>query len=168
VNEKLKAILLEKYLHFNLKSVKKEDAPCHFSEKLKTIRQILVIKPSDSINERSIQDFISKLYSVYPDVQVSTFMKSNLRPSDTNWLGVPNNNYLKNIQEVDFDMVIDLNLQHDTICSYICKLSGAPIRLNLKSGHYDNVYNLHIKSNASTSIENALQHILKYLKTFRQ
>jgi hypothetical protein len=166
VNEKLKSILLEKYLHFNLKSGKKGESSCFFSEKLKNIKQILVIKPSLIIEDHSIQNFISGLYSVYSDVQVSTFMRSNLRGSDTNWLGVPNDNYLRNIKETKFDLVIDLNLQHDTICSYICKLSDAPIRINLRSGHYDNIYNLHIKSSSSTSIDNSLQYILKYLRTF--
>jgi hypothetical protein len=166
VKEKIKTILLEKYLDFNLKSRRKDENLYVFSEKLKSIKQILVIKPVAGIDDKSLQNFIAGLYAVYPNVQVSTFLRSSLRGSDTNWLGVPNDRYLKNIQEIHFDLVIDLNLQHDTICSYICKLSGAPLRLNLKPGHYDNIYNLYIKSGNSISIDNELQNILKYLRTF--
>jgi len=166
VKEKIRKVLLEKYLDFNLKSFKKSNDPGISSANLKSIKQILVIKPINSVNEKSIQNFIAGLYAVYPDVQVSTFMRSSLRNSDTNWLGVPHEQYLKNIREIRFDLVIDLNLLHDTICSYICKLSGAPLRLNLKQGDYDNIYNLHIKSSDSGNIDNELQNILKYLKTF--
>ena len=165
MKEKIKKILLEKYLDFNLKSSRKDGNLCVFSEKLRSIKQILVIKPADGIDDKSLQNFIAGLYAVYPNVQVSTFMRSSLRTSDTNFLGVPNDRYLKNIQELHFDLVIDLNLQHDTICSYICKLSGAPLRLNLMLGHYDNIYNIHIKSSGN-SIDKALQNILKYLRTF--
>ena len=165
MKDKIKTILLEKYLDFNLKSGRKDNAPYIVSEKLKSVIQVLVIKPPAGIEDKSLQDFIAGLYAVYPDVQVSTFMRSSLRNSDTNWLGVPNDRYLKNIREINFDLVIDLNLQHDTICSYICKLSGAPLRLNLMPGHYDNIYNLHIKP-GTNSIDKALQNILKYLRTF--
>ena len=165
MKDKIKTILLEKYLDFNLKSSRKDNATYVVSEKLKDVKQVLVIKPPAGIEDKSLQDFIAGLYAVYPDVQVSTFMRSSLRNSDTNWLGVPNDRYLKNIREINFDLAIDLNLQHDTICSYICKLSGAPLRLNLMPGHYDNIYNLHIKS-AGNSIDKALQNILKYLRTF--
>lgn len=166
MKEKIKALLLEKYLKFNLKSAKKNDKLCDFSEELKSIEQILVIKPINSIDDKSLQSFISGLYNIYPNIQVSTFTRSSLRKTDINWLGVPNNQYLKNIQEIHFDLVIDLNIHHDTICSYLCKLSGAPLRLNLKSGHYDHIYNLHIKTNSNTEIDDELQNILRYLKTF--
>jgi hypothetical protein len=166
VKEKIKKILLEKYLDFNLKSARKNDKLCDFSKKLKSIAQILVIKPKNSIDNKSLQTFISGLYNIYPNIQVSTFTRSSLRKIDVNWLGVPNDRYLKNIQEIHFDLVIDLNINHDTICSYICKLSSAPLRLNLKSGHYDHIYNLHIKTNSNAVIDDELQNILRYLRSF--
>ncbi len=166
MKEKIKELLLEKYLDFNLKAIKKTNKLCDFSEKLKSIQQILVIKPINSIDDKSLQSFISGLYNIYPNIQVSTFTRSSLRKNDINWLGVPNNQYLKNIHKLKFDLVVDLNIHHDTICSYICKLSDAPLRLNLKSGHYDHVYNLHIKTNFNSPIDDELRNILRYLKTF--
>jgi len=166
VKEKIKALLLEKYLKFNLKSAKKNEKLCDFSKKLKSIGQILVIKPINSIADKSLQSFISGLYTIYPNIQVSTFTRSSLRKNDINWLGVPNSLYLKNIQKLKFDLVIDLNIHHDTICSYICKLSDAPLRLNLKSGHYDHVYNLHIKTNPNAAIDDELKNVLRYLRSF--
>ena len=165
--EKIKNILLDRFLDIRLKLVRNNNALFNFPEKIKTIKNVLIIKPSDSSLESHMHHFTSELYSIFGEVKVSTFERNSLRKSDKNWLGVPNEKYLKNFQDEEFDLVIDLNTKQDKICFYLCALSGAPMRMNLTSGKYDHLYNLHIRTNQSKSLPEQLENILNYLKTFR-
>ena len=82
-----------------------------------------------------------------------------------NWLGVPNDSYLKVIRDEQFDLVVDINTKQDKISSYLCALSGAPMRVNLTSGDFDHLYNLHFRiKDIHKSIDERLQNMISYLE----
>jgi len=138
-----------------------------FPELVKKVKRILVLLPSSASLESGSNIFISRLYDLFGDVQVSTFNRTSLRETDVNWYGLPNDQYLQNIRSEKFDLVIDLNSAPDYICSYLVALSGARLRLNLTSSNYDEVYNLHFRSDRKQNSQEMARNILEQLKKLK-
>ncbi len=165
----LKKFILKKYMDFKLKRFKDPSEPAVFPEALRTVKQVLLITPADHPElEGEIQAFASGLYTIFKQVQVSTFDRSSFRPADGNWFGLPNESYLDNFRQEKFDLVIDLNIQQDRLCTYICALINAPLRMNLCSGDYDHIYNFHIRTNKMQPDVRKLEKMLANLKKFMQ
>ena len=161
--KQIKNLLLNKYLNFRLNYFKSSEGLCDYPAKIDTIKKILLILSTDCKDKIKYRDFIAGLNEIFSEANVSTFQIKDLRLHEQNWLGVPNGRYLSELRSQAFDLIIDLNLQSDKICAYICALSEAPVRINLISGKYDHVYNLYFRSNREKSGEERYNLILDNL-----
>jgi hypothetical protein len=159
----IKNAFLHKYLNFRLKLLQKHDRAYNFATELKNVQKILVILPTDQEYTQYIQNFVKNLGDQFKQAKISTFVSSTLRKTDLSWLGLPNEQYLNIIREENFDLVVDVNTEQDQICSYLCALSGAPMRLNLASGNYDTIYNLHFRSSPNKNLDEKLNNVISYL-----
>jgi hypothetical protein len=165
VISKIKQSVLGKIINFRLRVLSKQDRAYDFSEQLAKTEKILIIIPAGDEYSESIQNFTQKIGMLFKKARVSTFVNSSLRKNDLNWLGVPNEKYLRIIRDEQFDLVVDINTKQDTISSYLCALSGAPMRINLTSSEFDHLYNLHFRvKDVRKSTDEQLQNILSYLK----
>jgi len=145
--------------------ISRQDRTYDFSEQLGKTEKILIIIPSGNEYSETIQNFIKQIGHVFKNAKVSTFVNSSLRKNDFNWLGVPNDKYLRVVRDEQFDLVVDINTKQDKVSSYLCALSGAPMRINLASGDFDHLYNLHFRiKDISKSIEERLQNMISYLE----
>ncbi len=160
----VKELFLKRYINLRLKMIRHGERACNFADELKKVKNILVLLPAGHEYEEQFQRFIKRLGEVFPGSRVSTFVKSTLRKTDLNWLGVPTDAYLKLIQEGQLDLVIDLNRPQDRLVSYLVALSGAPLRLNLAEGEWDENYNLHFRPPAGVSGEEQLAYIARQLQ----
>ncbi len=160
--------MLNKYLNLRLVYYKNKEDLCNYPENINKIKKILLILPVDRKDKSEYKQFISRLNDIFNKAKISTFQINDLRMHEQNWLGVPNDQYLTELRSAAFDLIIDLNLQSDKICSYICALSCAPIRINLISGKYDHVYNLHFRSDEKRSVEERYTLILESLKKLKK
>lgn len=167
MKDKIKRLFLGKFLDIRLKFFKNNNTLCNFPEKIKSLKKVLIVMPSDEKVKMSTRYFISELHSIFQDVKVVTFMRDSLRENDVNWMGSPNDEFMKNLQNSKFDLVVDLNPKHDKTCSYLCAFCGAPLRLNLTPGKYDHIYNLNIRTDQSKPLLDRLENILIYLKKFK-
>ncbi|KAA3615033.1 MAG: hypothetical protein D8M58_11315 [Calditrichaeota bacterium] len=164
----IKKIILGKYLSFRLKMLLSQERAYDFSSELNKVKKALVILPAQNEYSEPFQVFVKKLNTVFPNANISTFVSSSLRKTDMSWLGVPNEQYLKIIRDEQFDLVIDANDEQDKICSYLCALSGAPMRLNLASGEYDSIYNLHFRTAADKKMDDRLVNIVSYFEHLKK
>jgi hypothetical protein len=165
VISKVKDSILGKIINFRLKMITNQDRAYDFSEELAKTEKILIIIPSGTEYSETVQNFIKRMGEIFNKARVSTFVNSSLRKDDLNWLGVPNDKYLKVIRDEQFDLVVDINTRQDKICSYLCALSGAPMRVNLASGDFDHLYNLHFRiKDIRKSIDEQLQNMISYLE----
>ncbi len=156
-------------MDLRLKWFKQDETSVVLPEALQKVKNILLITPADHPElEEEIHTFASGLYEIFRQVQVSTFDRSSFRPADGNWFGLPKEEYLDNFRQGKFDFVIDLNIQQDRLCTYICALSGAPLRMNLCSGEYDHIYNFHIRTNKMQPDVRRLEKTLLNLQKFMQ
>jgi len=166
--ENLKKYILEKYLDYKLAQSKRDETMQDFAARVSSIRHILLIMPSDPASVDMFFEFASNLYPVFTDARVSTFERKSIRPEDCNWFGLPHRALLTNLAGEKVDLLIDLNTKSDKLCTYLCTLSDAPLKLNLAESFYSDHYNLHIRSRKGAHLSERLQNILKYLATLRQ
>lgn len=159
---RVKNLLLTKFLNFRLKKIQDHENIYNFSSELKAVKKILVILPLDNEYTETIQTFVARLTEIFTNARVSTFVSSSLRKADLSWLGVPNEEYLKSIREERFDLVVDINIIQNLICAYLCALSGASLRLNLASGEYDFIYNLQFRADRQKKLNEQLNNIISY------
>jgi hypothetical protein len=159
----IKNYFLERMLDSRLYFFKKELDETDFLGLIKNVKKILIILPINRTEEINSRKFVKDLQEVFNSARISTLDLANLRKIDTNWLGVPNQHYLKQIQHEKFNLLIDLNGHHDHICAYLAALTGAPLRLHASNGKFDRIYNLEIRSGSHASLNQRYQIILTYL-----
>ncbi len=163
----VKRFLRQKYLTWRLNRLKANKVPQDFSQVLKKVRHILVIIPPNMTMETIMPRFIPRLYEVFGEnIRISTFEKSTFRKEDSTWLGLPKDEYLDIFRTEQIDLIIDLNEWEDMFCTYVCALIPAPLKVNLaEGGAFDHIYNLHIRTARSKSLDGKLDTLAGYFKT---
>ena len=156
----IKNYFLEKLLHTKIYFLKDKPELTDFISRLKNIRKVLVIVPRDRAQEVIARNYLPRLKEAFPGSRVSTLDIFNLRPVDVNWLGVPHDSFVERFRKEKFDLLIDLNTYHDTLCSYLCALIETDMRLHICEGKYDRIYNLHIRTNSNTSLEKRYSELI--------
>ena len=163
----VKNYFLERLLDARLYFMKEKEGETDFLNTIRNIKKILIILPIDRSDEINSRKFIKELQAQLGKVKISTLDLTTLRKSDTNWLGVPNHQYLANIQNGEFDLLMDLNGHHDRICAYLGALTDAPLRVHASRGKFDKIYNLEIRTSGTSSLDERYQSILTYLARLR-
>ena len=164
----LKKALSEALLERRLKWSGRQKDLYNFADMLSDLKNILVLIPNDPTLRRDAIEFSESLYELFPEAKIRTFYKDQLKEEDINWFGIPNQNYLSNLQVRQFGLVIDLSLEPDKVYSYICANCASPLRLNLCESPYDFIYNLHIRPDISRPYKvqlNTVRNHLHGLKT---
>ncbi len=164
----IKNYFLERLLDARLYFMKDKGNETDFLEAIRNIKKILVILPINRSDEINSRKFIKTIQSELGKVKISTLDLTTLRKSDTNWLGVPNHQYLTNIQSEDFDLMMDLNNYHDRVCVYLGALTDAPLRVHASRGKFDKIYNLEIRTSGDSNLNERYQSILTYLSQLRR
>lgn len=162
----LKNFLLDKLLVNRFFLAKQKNQITEYSRQLSEAKKILIILPVIHQNVQLMNDFKSNLSAALPNSSISTFGITSLRKSDTNWLGVPNKEYLNRIREEDFDLLIDLNENQDRVCTYLSALSNAPMRIHFSEGKFDKIYNLQIRTDIAAPLTIKIQTLFNYLVKF--
>jgi hypothetical protein len=163
----LQNYFLKKLVHTRLFFIKKNTQLVNFAERIKNVKKVLIILPINKREELIARTYLSKFNKLFKSSQISTLDVNSLRKTDVNWLGVPNMNYLKNIQSEDFELLIDLNGSHDYVCAYLGALTRASLRLHVSQGIFDKIYNLQFMSQPQESMEVRYNRVLHYLELMR-
>ena len=162
----VKNYLLDKLLVNRFFLAKQQNEITDYARQLSEAKKILIILPVIHENVQVEHDFKSNLAKAFPKSSISTFGITSLRKSDMNWLGVPGKEYLKNIQDEGFDLLIDLNEYQDRICSYLSALSNAGMRIHFSQGKFDKIYNLQIRTEINAPLQEKIQTLFNYLVKF--
>jgi hypothetical protein len=164
----IKNYFLERLLDTRLFFIKQKSDLTDFFEEVKNVKKILIILPLDRAEEIIARKYLPDVQRVFGKAKVSTLDLSTLRKMDTNWLGVPNQKYLANIQGEEFDLLLDLNGNHNRLCAYMCVLTTAPMRMHISEGRFDKIYNLHFRMSEDTALDNRYQNFLTYIERMIQ
>jgi len=164
----IKNYFLEKLLDTRLYFIKEKSQEIHFIDLLQTVKKILIILPLNKNEENIARQHLPKLHDLFSGSHISTLDMSSLQRNDTNWLGIPNNQYLANIKNENFDLLIDLNSNHERICTYLGALTEAPLRLHLSEGKFNKIYNLQIRTDDKAPITTRYHNLINYLFLMRK
>jgi len=164
----IKNYFLEKLLSTRLYFIREKSEITNFLEQIKEARKILIILPRDRAEEIIARKYLPEFHKIFKPARVSTLDIMNLRDSDVNWIGIPNNFYMSKITNQHYELILDLNSAHDTLCSYLAAMIKAPLRIHLVQGKYDKIYNIQIRSDNDTSLEGRYGNFLNYLRRMRQ
>ncbi len=96
-----------------------------------SIGKILVILPRNLTEIENATNFVYFLRRDYPAWKIDIFDVDKISGEDLNFLGIPRSRILKKIQQQEYDLIINLNPDADSLINYFTIQSGAPYRLHL-------------------------------------
>jgi len=164
----IKKILLTRFLNTKLFFMREKTNITDFPENLKNVKKILIILPRDRAEEVNVRKYIPEFFKIFDSCRITKLDLFNLKENDKNWFGAPNKFYLTKIKNDKFDLVVDLNSNHDILCTYLTATSGAPLRIHLAQGRFDKIYNIQIRPEFSSSLHARFKLMIGYLATMRQ
>lgn len=164
----IKNFLLSRFLNTKLFFMREKSDITNFPENLKNVKKILIILPRDRAEEVNARKYIPELKKIFESCRISKLDIFDLKENDRNWLGAPNKFYLTKIKNENFDLSIDLNSNHDILCTYLTAKTGAPLRIHLAQGKFDKIYNIQIRSEFSSSLHARFKLMISYLATLRK
>ena len=164
----IKNYFLELFLDVRLFFIKQKTDMTNFFEDIKKVKKILIILPVDGAEEIISREYLSEIKRIFGKAKVKTLNLSTIRKNDTNWLGIPNQKYLANLQSEEFEFLLDLNGHHDKMCAYVCAHANVPMRLHISEGRYDKIYNLHFRVSENASLHSRYQNFMNHIGRMRQ
>jgi ADP-heptose:LPS heptosyltransferase len=96
-----------------------------------------------------------------PRAQIIQMQETDLSP-----FFLPRRSLMQKITRRTYDIVIDLNLDLVLPSAYICRESGAPIRVGLQRRHADPFYNFHIHLDPALSQDLLYDRLARCLEMF--
>lgn len=163
----IKKYFLEKLLNLRLYLMREKSEITNFPEKFRSVKKVLILLPRDRAEEIIARKYISKFNKIFKLTQISVFDIFNLREKDVNWLGIPNAFFISKYRDEKFDLLIDLNSYHDTVCTYLGALIGPPLRVHFSHGKYDKIYNIQINLGNQLAIDARYNNFIEYLARLR-
>ncbi len=86
---------------------------------------------------------------------------------DLNWYGAPNNDYVNEFINKEFDILIDLSLDDMFVFKYISGLSKSKFNVGRHNESYLNCFDLMIKMDKSATLEAFIEQVIHYLIVFK-
>jgi ADP-heptose:LPS heptosyltransferase len=85
---------------------------------------------------------------------------------DVNKWYVPNRELLQRMENSNFDMALDLNLNLSLTSAFLCKASNAPLRISFAKKNGDQFYNFQVKTKGNNNNKYSYRSLLKCLDMF--
>ncbi|MCU0644549.1 MAG: hypothetical protein MUC94_09835 [bacterium] len=82
---------------------------------------------------------------------------------DENYIGLPKKNLKQRILATKFDIAIDLNNDFHLLSTYLCKISGAKLRICFDNSDREPFYNFYFRSQTHKNLEDKYKRFIQYL-----
>ena len=157
---RLRAGLAYSRYHFR----KQKDGATRFSEALNRSRRALVILPELPVDPRDLTDILLYLARRFPSDHTRFLVREDLRsvlppslasqvhtysPEDVTGFFTPRTALLRSFQSSTFDVAFDLNREFSLTGAFLCRSSGAPLRVSFTKDHADRFYNLQVQTHGT-------------------
>ena len=157
----------DKLLEVRLLFTREPNQMTDFFKQINDLNKLLIIVPRDRAEEVSVRKYVTQIRQIFKGTRIATLDVFNIRDHDVNWIGLPNQHYIKKLYDEKYELVIDLNSHHDYLCAYLCFCTRAPLRLHLVSGKYDKIYNLQLRVGEFASVDTKFRNLINYLARMR-
>jgi hypothetical protein len=134
--------------------------------------------PQDSATVQSVLEFFGKEFTpsnllIVGTVDVASRLKFDRRaqvvtfaPVDMNTWFLPRSELTQKTKKSTFDVAIDLNLELALPSAFLCRESGAAMRVGFKKDHADTFYNFLVQPQAPKNTANAYKSLTDCLRMF--
>ena len=139
---------------------------------------LLPESPQDSASLRSIVEFFQRQFTpshllIVGTVESATRLALDRRaqlvtfaPSDMNAWFVPRGELTQKVKKSTFDVAVDLNLDLALPSAYLCRASGARIRVGFNKQHADTFYNFLVQPHQTNNFGAACNSLTNCLQMF--
>ncbi|HEX9829282.1 MAG TPA: hypothetical protein VGB10_03640 [Bacteroidota bacterium] len=144
-------------------------------------KRALLLLPETSQDSASLQgvvEFCTKQFApsnvfIVGSVDAASRVKPDRRsqlvtfaPTDMNAWFLPRGELTQKMKKSTFDVAIDLNLDLALPSAYLCRSSGAQVRVGFKKIHADTFYNFQVQPQASNNFAAACHSLTECLRMF--
>ncbi len=131
----IKSYLAEKYVYWFTRSTLKRlnDYSMNYPIDAGEIRNVLIVLPRDTEYLDAAISTIQKLRQFYSQWHYMVMDIDKVLPHKLNRLGLPNDEFIKELEKSQFQLVLDLNFETDDRIKYLITKLKIPYRLHLKT-----------------------------------
>lgn len=164
-----------------MKFRKAQDPVISFSGVVTQARTVLVILPLDRRELLSAFQTIELLRKTFHEEDITVVGDERgqeikrlmpkcrflpLQQNDVTMFFLPHRQFLSHLKSRPYDVAIDLNLDFLLPSSYICRESGARVRVGFTGPQADFFYNLQIKPDPSKALNSIYDRVARCLEMF--
>jgi ADP-heptose:LPS heptosyltransferase len=151
------------YARFHFR--KRADAPMRFSDAVTRSRKALVVFPDRPVDTGIAEMILRYLTRRYANGSTTVLVREDLRnllppmtaarivtysPTEiTSWF-TPRSALIRRLKSSTFDAAFDLNTEFSLPSAFLCRESGAGLRVSFSKDNADDFYNLQIRTAATT------------------
>jgi len=151
-----------------------------FTRQLREASKLFVCMPKDKKYFEIAQATLIVLKELYPkrqfivsaDVQYTNKLKKHLSKkylivideSQLGFLQLPPMNIVRKVQSHKPEVALDFNTHFDLQSTYLCLISGAPVRMSFSKTKGSQFFNFQVNLNKNVDLEKRYDGIIKYLK----
>jgi hypothetical protein len=168
--------------HWRLQKMKRNmrPVPRSFPADLINPKQILICLPGNLRELTLVRQFLPDISSLFKSASISLLAMPGMRLNDIfphrgfqiltpssdqlSWSGLPSRSYIATLQQFNFDMVLDLNLEPSFFTSAVLLSFPAAIRIGRGNHLGDPFYNLEIKTKYLRDERNIYRSLLETLE----
>ncbi|MEJ2104867.1 MAG: hypothetical protein P8X47_09860 [Ignavibacteriaceae bacterium] len=162
----------------NRKLKEKQNSELSFTGFFKKSFNFFVLMPDDEKDFNSAMDVLHLLDSNEKHFKILThdyrlsLLPQKFRPGvidygidDVTKLKLPSKDLIEKLQEMNFDIIIDLNRNENLFCSYSANVADAQVRIGMRKSGADKYYNFQYR-NSNDNSEIFYKNFLNCLQMF--
>ena len=159
-------------------------SPVEFPNSLGKVKKVLVCLPGELRELTLMKQFLPTIKEAFRPAQISLLSWPGAAINDmyprqgfqllsptldqTTWTGLPRNNYIRLLQDYDFDMILDMNLKSNLFTSGVLLSFPKAVRVGRGNHLGEPFYNLEIKTKYLRDERNIYKSLLSILGSMRQ
>lgn len=160
---------------------KSRDEVISFTSAVSSARRVLLVMPLTSRDSLPTLKVIEMLKSQFQEENITVVTGNraievvrllprgqflHLLKSQVSYFYLPRPDFISSLRQKRYDLAIDLNLDLVLPSGYICKASGANVRVGFKQKHADIFYNFQIKPDPTLGRKLIYDRLVQCLQRF--
>ena len=174
--EKTRKKMAFRYLNYKYRRRKETDIT-HFHNVLADANRMLICMPMKFDDLSMSKAVLSLLQFNFPKKDITLFVNSlllggiqqlpypyiGIEPQQLNYFLLPNHDIVNQVKDLHVDVAIDLNPHLDISSAYVCRESGAKVRVSFFKMEGDEFFNFQIRPSPEGTPESKYDSLIRYL-----
>ena len=164
------------YTRFHFRA--KKESPIRFSDVVTRSRKALILFPEQPLDPGTAEMILRYLTRRFSNGSTTVIVREDLRSAlpalsaarvitytaeeVTSWF-TPRSALIRRIKTSTFDVALDLNVNFALPSAFLCKESGAPVRVSFTKLNADEFFNLQVRTRLIDNPSNAYQSLMRCL-----